>query len=507
MSDLATAAAAFVASLTAHEKEVIMSAANLLLTLLTPSAPPGAVNLTAPSINVAPVVNAAASASAGTWEDTPVLTYQWQSSDDGSTGWTDVVGMTALDSVYPASVYGTYLRLAEIPDGDAGAAAYSAVTATVTVPPVTFQVTTTGSNQSFSFTTTFTETVNVNWGDSQNNNYTAGLGLRSHLHASAGTYTVTIDKPLATTLFNITNSPVRVSTLTGVMLSHFRNLTSLSLVSITGAVLIWTVGADAPMPTGLTSLSMSSLSGLTWNVGANAPMPSGITSMNLNSLTGLTWDVGADAPMPSGMTGLALTSMLNVTWTVGVDAPMPSGVTQLSLSGMNGIEWDIASLPSGLGTLSLSSMDNVTWVVGADAPPPANAITLVLSDVDGVTWDVGSSAATDLPASVTSFTVFLCAGIDITDLSSAPALRTLRVENNLSQGAVDAILANLYAAFPARTANPTGGTIDLLGSGNAAPSGTLQAACPPTTGKEFAYELVNDSCGVSSLHWTSVTTA
>jgi hypothetical protein len=55
----------------------------------------------------------------------------------------------------------------------------------------------------------------------------------------------------------------------------------------------------------------------------------------------------------------------------------------------------------------------------------------------------------------------------------------------------------------------SGGSVDIGGS-NAAPSGTFQAAsaCPVTAatdGKEVAYELLNDSCGVGFNKWTTVT--
>lgn len=76
-------------------------------------------------------------------------------------------------------------------------------------------------------------------------------------------------------------------------------------------------------------------------------------------------------------------------------------------------------------------------------------------------------------------------------------------DNALSEAQVDQILADMYAAFATRTA--TGGTLNVGGS-NAAPSGILQAACPPATGKECAYELANDSCGINPTRkWTTVT--
>ena len=77
--------------------------------------------------------------------------------------------------------------------------------------------------------------------------------------------------------------------------------------------------------------------------------------------------------------------------------------------------------------------------------------------------------------------------------------------NSLAQASVDQILADFYTAFATRTAG--GGSITLNGTGNAAPSGTFQAMCPPTTGQERAYELLNDSCSVNpTKKWATVTT-
>jgi len=86
---------------------------------------------------------------------------------------------------------------------------------------------------------------------------------------------------------------------------------------------------------------------------------------------------------------------------------------------------------------------------------------------------------------------------------------SFRFDNNsLSQSDVDTALWSLYqATVTPRTAS--GGTINVGGS-NAAPSGTFQAAsaCPvtiSTDGKEIAYELLNDSCGVGFNKWSIVT--
>ena len=75
----------------------------------------------------------------------------------------------------------------------------------------------------------------------------------------------------------------------------------------------------------------------------------------------------------------------------------------------------------------------------------------------------------------------------------------------LTQAQVNQILTDCYTAFPSRTA--TGGTITLNGTGNAAPSGIFQANCPPTSGKETAYDLLNDPCSVNPTHkWSTITT-
>ena len=75
----------------------------------------------------------------------------------------------------------------------------------------------------------------------------------------------------------------------------------------------------------------------------------------------------------------------------------------------------------------------------------------------------------------------------------------------LSQASVNQILADLYVAFATRTV--AGGTITLNGAGNAAPSGIFQANCPPTSGKETAFDLLNDPCTINpTKKWSTVTT-
>lgn len=89
------------------------------------------------------------------------------------------------------------------------------------------------------------------------------------------------------------------------------------------------------------------------------------------------------------------------------------------------------------------------------------------------------------------------------DISSNTAMQDYRYENNvLSQADVNAVLLSIYN----RRASFTDATPALnIGGSNLAPSGVYQAACPPGTGKEYAYELVNDSCGDGFNKWTVTT--
>ena len=88
--------------------------------------------------------------------------------------------------------------------------------------------------------------------------------------------------------------------------------------------------------------------------------------------------------------------------------------------------------------------------------------------------------------------------------SAWTSIMTFQMNGNaLTQGQVDQILTDFYTAFPTKAT--TGGAIILNGS-NAAPSGIFQSHCPPTSGKETAYDLLNNPCSVNSEVWYAVAT-
>jgi len=157
---------------------------------------------------------------------------------------------------------------------------------------------------------------------------------------------------------------------------------------------------------------------------------------------------------------------------------------------------------TALTSLYLENLANVT--IGAGEIGGLTSLTyLYLRSLSNVTVEADEIGGL---TSLTSLTLINSNNIAFqTGLANLLKLTTLQYENGLSQAQVDSVLTQMYAAFPSRTG--TNGTIDLLGGSNAAPSGTApgSAECPPTTGWNRAYELVNDSCGVSSKHWASVT--
>jgi hypothetical protein len=83
------------------------------------------------------------------------------------------------------------------------------------------------------------------------------------------------------------------------------------------------------------------------------------------------------------------------------------------------------------------------------------------------------------------------------------ALGEYRIDSNLlEQAAIDAIASSAYANRANFT--DTGPVFNVDGTGNATPSGIYQDGDPPTTGKEYIYELVNDpeAEGFNTHSWT-----
>ena len=151
------------------------------------------------------------------------------------------------------------------------------------------------------------------------------------------------------------------------------------------------------------------------------------------------------------------------------------------------------------GTYNIDSSDFVNYTLSSE---------LSMYFLYAGTYNIDSSDFAHYTLSSKLTLLFVATGTLNTTIAKAdfdgfPLLDDVRIEMNLSQTQVDDILLGFYDGLASKTV--TDGSIDLAGQVNAAPSGTYQAQCPPTTGKEAAYELLNDSCGVSVKHWATIT--
>jgi len=154
--------------------------------------------------------------------------------------------------------------------------------------------------------------------------------------------------------------------------------------------------------------------------------------------------------------------------------------------------WNVAAF-TGLQTLQIFSNaslvgDTSSW------PLPAALLALYLRNtgLSGGGWTI--------PATLKYAYVYSAAFSGAPDFSVAAAIRDFRYQDNgLSQADVDATLAAIYAR---RASFTYAAPALLIGSDNAAPSGTYQDGDPPTTGLEYVYELANDPETEGFNTWT-----
>jgi len=197
---------------------------------------------------------------------------------------------------------------------------------------------------------------------------------------------------------------------------------------------------------------------------------------------------------PAGMTYL---NLYNTSSTItGSLADLPAGMTSLSLYKTSStITGSFADLPAGMSILHLYNTPSA--ITGALTDLPAGMTFLSLE----VTSSIITGSLADLPAGMTflllDYTTSVITGG--TSPVAATGIRTIYVFSSESQADLDDILARLYADRALFTyANPV---LNIAG-GNPPPSGVYQNANPPTTGKEFAYKLVNDPDAEGFNKWT-----
>ena len=175
----------------------------------------------------------------------------------------------------------------------------------------------------------------------------------------------------------------------------------------------------------------------------------------------------------------------------------------IALNSADMVDWrpdifSITYLPNATGTIN--SADMVDW----------RPSSFTLYNLPNATCTINSADLVDWRPSIFSLYNLTSATITIapSSIKNWATLSELHLRTgNLTQAQVDLGLWECYQIVRTKT----GGTISLAIAGNAAPSGTFQAAtsCPVTAstpGKEIAHELLNDTCGKGFNKWTTVST-
>ena len=156
-------------------------------------------------------------------------------------------------------------------------------------------------------------------------------------------------------------------------------------------------------------------------------------------------------------------------------------------------------LPSTLLDLRFNTTSVSGDISGWTIPPSMKDFRAKITSLSG---DLSTLV---FPASIESVQLNLTSVTAGPDMSGATGLRDYQIQDcSLSQAAVDAIVQEIYDNWAAYTyATPAVN----VGGTNAAPSGTYQDGDPPTTGKEYIYEIVVDPESTGNETWTVTYTA
>mgnify|MGYP001332165902 CR=1 FL=1 len=316
-------------------------------------------------------------------------------------------------------------------------------------------------------------------------------------------------------------------TLTATTTAPAQTVTIQRLTSSVAQTLYWGDGATSPMPAGSTAtLSHEYAEAGSYTI--RVPDARRLTAVDLR-----------DAKLSGLNTAQLRSSPIN---NFHVTAITSSTIRSADMTAWRPTEWYLYSMPAG-GTYSIASADMTAWrpthwylnympagtysIASADmaAWRPARWYlhsmpvgTYSIASADMAAWrpthwylysmptdGTYSIASVDMAAWTT--TQFLrcfampAGTVDVTgSFSTLVNLRDLQLQDNgLTEAQVDAVLTGIWSG----KANYTYATPALnIGGTNAAPSGAYQSQCPPTSGKEYAYDLVNGICTAAGPEWT-----
>ena len=171
-----------------------------------------------------------------------------------------------------------------------------------------------------------------------------------------------------------------------------------------------------------------------------------------------------------------------------------STISSADMAAWRPTTWYLYSMPTG-GTYSISSADMAAWrpTTWYLYSMPTGG-TYSISSADMAAWTgVQKLSCYFMPIG----TVTIVAASNFTGMVAAQVIQFQG--NALSQAQVDLILQGFWLSKALQTYT----TPSLnVGGTNAAPSGTYASTCPPTTGKAYAYELVNGVCSGAGPKWT-----
>ena len=294
--------------------------------------------------------------------------------------------------------------------------------------------------------------VTVNWGDGSTSSIANGnTGTTTHVYASAGTYAITISNPAILTYVDLRDTKLSFNSSTLV------NCTALAALRIEVGGIFNSYHLVA-LPLTFLAVSLTIAGTYTFNSAHIAAMALTFLSVRILTAGTCTFDSAHIAAM-------ALTS-LDCTISIA-------------------------------GTYTFNS-----------AHIAAMALTFLSVNMQVEGTYTFNSAHIAAMATLAGFTVVLhttnTTAIARADWDGFPALTTLRFEAGLSSAKLTDIGLGLHDGLATRTA--VNGTIDLVGQSNLAPTGVSpgSAECPPTTGYNAFYELVNDSCAVNpTKKWAS----
>jgi len=341
--------------------------------------------------------------------------------------------------------------------------------------------------------------VVINWGDGSVQTIADGYaGTITHNYAGAGTWPITVSRPRI-----ITHLDLRDSKLGGLNTAELRN-----------SVLVYFL-VTAITESTIRSADMVNWRPTNWQLYS---MPAGTYVINSADMVDWRPQIWYLYSMPAGTYVINSADMVNWRPAVWYLYSMPAGTYVINSADMvdwRPQHWRLYSIPTGTyvinsadmvnwrptywylysipaGTYVINSADMVDWrpTIWRLSSMPAG--TYVINSADIVNWRPAIWRLYSMPAGTYTFAASC--------MRNWASVQEIQLQDlGLSQAVVDTIVNDIWNGKPTYTyATPSLN----IGGTNADPSGVYQANCPPTSGLEQVYDLVNGNCTPSGPEWS-----